>query len=171
MPDKEFLLAALRAATLRARLATNELDTVGVALKQGLVSCDDAVAWPHEINLLDHAIIGRSMLTKVSRLSVADNSALDQITIRQDRPFVLFGDLSATFNKEWLVRELLGDGDASTVYGKPGDGKSVLVEDMALHIAAGGDWHGKRVKQGAVLYIALERKSWLKRRAIAFRDN
>src|SRR5262245_55423073 len=110
------------------------------------------------------------MLTKVIPLSEVDNDVLDQIAIRQDRPFVLFGDLSATSNKEWLVRELLGDGDASTVYGKPGDGKSVLVEDMALHIAAGRDWHGKRVKQGAVLYIALERKKLVERRAIAFRD-
>jgi len=110
------------------------------------------------------------MLPKLIPLSAADNDALDQIAIRQERPFVLFGDLSATSNKEWLVRELLGDGDASTVYGKPGDGKSVLVEDMALHIAAGRDWHGKRVKQGAVLYIALERKKLVERRAIAFRD-
>jgi RecA-family ATPase len=41
---------------------------------------------------------------------------------------------------------------------------------MALHVAAGRDWHGKRVKQGAVLYIALERKKLVERRAIAFRD-
>lgn len=54
MPDNEFLLAALRTATLRARLAANELDTVGLALKQGLVSYNDAVAWLDEINLLDH---------------------------------------------------------------------------------------------------------------------
>jgi hypothetical protein len=103
-------------------------------------------------------------------MTPAENNALDRIAIVQDRPFVLYGDLSATSNKEWLVRELLGDGDASTVYGKPGDGKSVLVEDMALHIAAGRDWHGKKVKQGAVLYIALERKKLVERRAIAFRD-
>src|SRR5262249_49741770 len=69
-----------------------------------------------------------------------------------------------------VLSQLLGDGDASTVYGKPGDGKSVLVEDMALHIASGRDWHGKKVKQGAVLYIALERNKLVERRAIAFRD-
>src|SRR5262245_63332970 len=68
-----------------------------------------------------------------------------------------------------VLSQLLGDGDASTVYGKPGDGKSVLVKDMALHIASGHDWHGKKVKQGAVLYIALERKKLVERRAIAFR--
>ena len=103
-------------------------------------------------------------------LTPPDNNALDRLAIRQDRLFVLFGDLSATSNKQWLVRELLGDGNASAVYGRPGDGKSVLVEDMALHIAAASDWHGKEVNQGAVFYIALECKKLVERRAIAFRE-
>jgi hypothetical protein len=53
LPDTEFLLSALRVATLRARLAANELDSIGVALKRGLVSHDDAVAWLNDIDLLD----------------------------------------------------------------------------------------------------------------------
>ena len=109
-------------------------------------------------------------MSEVIPLTAPDNNTLDRLAIRQDRPFVLFGDLSAASNKQWLVRDLLGDGDASAVYGKPGDGKSVLVEDMALHIAAGRDWHGKQVHQGGVLYIALERKKLVERRAIAFRE-
>jgi len=62
MPDKEFLLAALRTATLRARLAANELDTVGIALKQGLCSYDDAVAWLRDENLLDHVLFRPELL-------------------------------------------------------------------------------------------------------------
>ena len=54
LPDTEFLLSALRVATLRARLAANELDSIGVALKRGLVSYDDAMAWLHDVDLLDH---------------------------------------------------------------------------------------------------------------------
>ncbi len=68
------------------------------------------------------------------------------------------------------MKNLLGAGDASAVYGVPGCGKSVLVEDIALHVAAGIDWHGRAVKQGAVLFIALERKKLVERRAIAFRE-
>jgi hypothetical protein len=52
--DTEFLLSALRVATLRARLAANELDSIGVALKHGLVSYDDAMAWLHDVDLLHH---------------------------------------------------------------------------------------------------------------------
>lgn len=163
LPDTEFLLSALRVATLRARLAANELDSIGVALKRGLVSYDDAMAWGFTMSIC-------STMSEVIPLTPLDNNALDRLAIRQDRPLVLFGDLSATSNKQWLVRELLGEGDASGVYGKPGDGKSVLVEDMALHTAAGRDWHRKQVRQGGVLYIALERKKLVERRAIAFRE-
>jgi hypothetical protein len=97
--------------------------------------------------------------------------ALKKIRARKERPpFILFRDLRESTNKEWLVHGLLGAGEASVMYGKPGDGKSVLAEDLALHVAAGRDWHGRKIKQGAVLFIALERRKLIERRAIAFRE-
>ena len=86
------------------------------------------------------------------------------------RRFTLFADLAAASTKSWLVHNLLGDGDASVMYGKPGDGKSVLAEDLALHVAAGRLWHGRKVKQGVVVFVALERQKLVERRAIAFRE-
>lgn len=87
-----------------------------------------------------------------------------------DRKFLLYRELEAVSRKQWLVQNLLGSGDASAFYGIPGCGKSVLVEDMALHVAAGREWHGRAVLQGAVLFVALERKKLVERRAIAFRE-
>jgi hypothetical protein len=87
----------------------------------------------------------------------------------RSRLFLLFKDIDLQANKDWLVRNFLGADEASAFYGKPGDGKSVLAEDMGLHIAAGREWHGRKVKQGAVVYVALERKKLVERRAIAFR--
>src|SRR5262245_43840073 len=108
----------------------------------------------------------------MTELKIISNDDLDAIALRQSRSgqFKLFAELSAESRKEWLVRGLLAAGDASAFYGVPGCGKSVLVEDMALHIAAGRDWHGREVKQGAVLYVALERRALVERRAIAFRE-
>jgi AAA domain len=83
-------------------------------------------------------------------------------------PFTLFDDIRAT-SKEWLVQDFIGVGETSCWYGSPGEGKSVLVEDHALHVAAGMQWLDRKVKQGAVLYIALERAQLVKRRAVAFR--
>ena len=105
-------------------------------------------------------------------LAKSDNAELDAIALRQDRKrrgFVLYRDLAAVSNKDWMVRGLLGSREASVFFGEPGCGKSALVEDMGLHISAGRPWHGRAVKQGAVLYIALERPTLIERRAIAFR--
>ena len=35
----------MRAASARARLATNVLDTIGASLRERMISCDEAVAW------------------------------------------------------------------------------------------------------------------------------
>jgi AAA domain-containing protein len=99
------------------------------------------------------------------------NNALDRKATEQDRRalFTLYADLKATASKLWLVYKMLGCGEASTFYGAPGCGKGVIIEDLCLHIAAGRDWHGRRVMRGAVVYVALERKKLVERRAIAFR--
>jgi hypothetical protein len=91
--------------------------------------------------------------------------------IERDRkcPFVLYADLKATASKSWLVHRMLGMGEAGTFYGAPGCGKGAIIEDMCLHICAGREWHGRPVTRGAVVYIALERKNVVERRAIAFR--
>jgi hypothetical protein len=54
--QSEFLLACLRAASLRTRLIATELDSVGVALRHNLVSHDGAVEWLSDLNLLDHVL-------------------------------------------------------------------------------------------------------------------
>jgi hypothetical protein len=100
-----------------------------------------------------------------------ENLRADLRLIQNERKgkFVLYGELSPDANKEWLITGLLGHTELSVVYGHPGSGKSVFVEDAALRIAAGWEVHGRPVRRGAVLYVALERFSLVKRRAIAFR--
>jgi hypothetical protein len=83
--------------------------------------------------------------------------------------FTLYADLEASASKPWLVHNMLGAGEMSAGYGPPGCGKGVIFEDLGLHIAAGLKWHGRPVMRGAVVYIALERKKLVERRAIAFR--
>jgi hypothetical protein len=85
------------------------------------------------------------------------------------RSFTLFRDIEDAPRKTWLVRDLFGDGELSFVYGAPGSGKSVVVADIAAHVAAGLPWCGKRVTKGAVLYIAAERGALVKRRLAAWR--
>ena len=79
-----------------------------------------------------------------------------------------FAELSTTSKKVWLVHHLIAIGEISVWYGEPGSGKSVGVEDLGLHVAVGRIWHGRPVKQCAVLYVALERANVVQRRAIAW---
>jgi hypothetical protein len=43
----------LRAATARAKLIGNQLDTIGIALRQRAVSVDDAMQWAHDEGIID----------------------------------------------------------------------------------------------------------------------
>lgn len=68
-----------------------------------------------------------------------------------------------------FIKGVFGVGEFTTVSGLPGTGKSVIVTDMACHVAAGREWHGRRVRKGLVVYIAAERASLTKRRMKAFK--
>jgi len=83
-------------------------------------------------------------------------------------PGTEFADLSTASRKVWLVHHLLAAGEVSVWYGEPGSGKSVGLEDLGLHVAAGRIWHGRQVKRCAVLLVALERAAVVERRAIAW---
>jgi hypothetical protein len=49
---KTFLLAALRAASARAKLMDADITTIGIALKGDLIGCETAVAWIRDSGLL-----------------------------------------------------------------------------------------------------------------------
>ena len=64
----------------------------------------------------------------------------------------------------WLVKSHIEEGTFVMVFGPSGAKKSFLVYDLACCIATGKDWHGHRVRQGAVLIIAGEGHGGLNRR-------
>lgn len=73
------------------------------------------------------------------------------------RPRILTWDeLHSLPRPRQLVRGLLGDGALSVVYGQPGQMKSFVAIDIALHVSTGREWHGHPVEEGGALYIAFE---------------
>ncbi|GEC30667.1 AAA family ATPase [Sinorhizobium fredii] len=80
-----------------------------------------------------------------------------------------FHEIEDSMPKETFIKGVFGVNEFTMLSGKPGSGKSVITTDMACHVAAGMDWHGRKVKQGLVVYIAAERKDLTKRRMLAFR--
>ena len=49
---RDFLLAALRAASARTKAMEADINTIGVALKGNLIGADTAVRWVREAGLL-----------------------------------------------------------------------------------------------------------------------
>ena len=58
----------------------------------------------------------------------------------------------------WLVPDLIPTGGLVFVAAKPKVGKSTLVRNLALAVAQGGDFLGRRCAQGMVIYLALEER-------------
>jgi len=50
----ELLLQSMRSAVLNLRTWQSEIETVGIALRDGKISMDDACAWLDDLGLLHH---------------------------------------------------------------------------------------------------------------------
>jgi len=68
----------------------------------------------------------------------------------------------------WLVKGYLEANSLALMYGPPANGKSFVALDLVASIATGRDWHGQRVKQGSVIYLAGEGFSGINKRLHAW---
>ena len=62
----------------------------------------------------------------------------------------------ASVSPGYLIKGVIGAKTFCAMYGPSGCGKTFVGLDLALHVAAGLSWHGKRVRKAPVLYINLE---------------
>ncbi len=85
-------------------------------------------------------------------------------------PLEYYIDISPVLDAADFVEDLLIEGAMSVVYGDSNCGKTFLLLDLALHVAAGIPWHGREVKKGGVLYLALEGGHGIRNRVSAFKQ-
>lgn len=71
-------------------------------------------------------------------------------------PLVWYGDIQPVLNGNWIVKNTIPAEAFVTIIGHPGCGKSFGALDLALHIGAGMEWQGRKVKRGLVVYLAAE---------------
>lgn len=86
-------------------------------------------------------------------------------------PFFTFADTAANLDVADFVEGLLVEGAMSVIYGESNSGKTFWTTDLALHVAAGMPWNGREVKQGAVIYCALEGAHGIRNRIAAFKQH
>jgi AAA domain len=67
--------------------------------------------------------------------------------------------------KRWLIKGVIAKGETSSWIGPPGGGKSALLTDLSIAVAAGCEWRGYRSKDRCgIVYFAFERADLVKRR-------
>ena len=70
----------------------------------------------------------------------------------------------------FLLPPYLVNNSFAVLFGAPASYKSFLALDWALSIAHGVDWNGRAVKQGWVVYLALEGQQGYKQRQLAWHN-
>jgi hypothetical protein len=65
---------------------------------------------------------------------------------------------------EFLIDDMIETDATGVLFGPPGCGKSFISVDVALSVATGSDFHGRKTKRGPVFYIAGEGHAGLARR-------
>ena len=71
-------------------------------------------------------------------------------------PLLWFEEIEPVLNVKDFVQGVLIEQGAAVVYGESNAGKTFWTTDLALHVAAGDSWCGKRVERGGVVYCVLE---------------
>jgi hypothetical protein len=80
-----------------------------------------------------------------------------------------FNELVPGNGPPYLVKGLIPRVGLTVVWGPPKCGKSFWVYDLAMHVALGWEFRGRRTQQGSVVYCAFEGANGFKARAEAFR--
>lgn len=76
-----------------------------------------------------------------------------------------------TLKMGWTVDKILPESSAlSVVFGPPSGGKSFTVLDLCCSIDSGTLWHGRKVKQKPVLYLAAEGQAGMLKRIEAWKQ-
>jgi hypothetical protein len=82
---------------------------------------------------------------------------------------VWFDDITPCLDAQDFVQGVLIENSAAVVYGESNAGKTFWTTDLALHVAAGKTWNGRRVEQGGVVYCVLEGGVGFRNRVTAWR--
>ena len=81
-----------------------------------------------------------------------------------------FNSISLTTDRRYLVKGIIPYPGLTVIWGPPKSGKSFWTLDLAMHVALGREYRGRRVQQGPVVYCCFEGQSGVSARVEAFRQ-
>ena len=126
-------------------------------------------------------LCSREPLPKVARVwhEVSELNADDRMVIEIDRQaerrkhrfhLVPFDEIRLGTEPLCLVKGLIPRIGLTVVWGPPKSKKLFWTFDVAMHVALGRVYRGRRAQQGPVVYCAFEGQSGIGARAEAFRQ-
>jgi hypothetical protein len=87
---------------------------------------------------------------------------------RRSVPIYSRRELRTMKRPEWLIDEAIVEGSVLALYGPSGSLKSFVALDLSMSVAYGVPWHGREVKQGAVVYVTGEGRDQISSRLDAW---
>ena len=93
----------------------------------------------------------------MNSLTVIDNNDLDRAALAQNRKaenrkfrfhLVPFGDIRVGTEPQYLVKGIIPRVGLTVIWGPPKSGKSFWTFDVAMHVALGWTYRGRRVRRG-----------------------
>jgi hypothetical protein len=79
-------------------------------------------------------------------------------------PIIAWKDIAFDLEEEWRVDEVFPLIGLGCIYGGPSTVKTFILLDLLAHVARGGFWGGREVKQCPVVYIAAEGSGGIRKR-------
>jgi hypothetical protein len=115
--------------------------------------------------------LGQADAYPLSSFASRDSGSSSPSTQRRGVVLIHFRDMEPRIEDRSIVRDLLNEGEISAIIGASGTSKTFIAIDMAMHIAAGWPWFGRRTRQMGVIYIAAEAGRGIQNRVAAFKKH
>jgi KaiC/GvpD/RAD55 family RecA-like ATPase len=113
-----------------------------------------------------------TLVAKKKKKKKGKKTRLEDVLPEIEEPIKILriADLLNRKAPDWWVEGLLQESTVAILAGEAGIGKSFLMLDIGCRIASGLDFHGRRVKQGRVLYVVAEGAASFGKRVVAWQQ-
>jgi hypothetical protein len=109
------------------------------------------------------ADIAANLRTAVAAVERNGQGGLRHLTLLDDE------EISNLATPAQLVDGVLPNNALAVLFGEKGAYKTFLALDIAIHVRLGLEWHGRRVRQGSVVYVYAEGQTGLRPRIEAWK--
>lgn len=162
---------AVHAAVVKEKSARRQIEQLGAAVQRAAISPKSGADHAAEVVALANAL----QRVTVGRPGVAEQGAVDPNAL----PLLTLAQLQAKAGQlKWLVKGAVPLESIGVMFGASGAFKSFIAIDMALHVAHGLPWLGRKTQKAPVIIIAAEGgaglwrrvEAWHRQRGLAWAD-